>query len=167
MKRILIVGSGGAGKSTIARKIGEILELPVIHLDAHFWNAGWRETPRDEWEIRVNKLIKGDNWIIDGNFDRTLPARLERADTVILLDIPHMLCIWRVIKRCITHRGKTRPDMAPHCPEKADMEFLKWIWNYPVHSRPKVLNSIAKAEHVRCIILQSPNQINGFLKSLD
>ena len=83
MKRILVIGSGGAGKSTFAKRLGEILKLKVIHLDSLFWSAGWLEMPKDQWRAMVEELIKGDSWILDGNYGGTLDLRLAACDGVI------------------------------------------------------------------------------------
>ncbi|WP_042209584.1 P-loop NTPase family protein, partial [Paenibacillus durus] len=72
MNRILVIGSGGSGKSTLSQKLSKILNIPVIHLDAHFWNANWVPTPNDEWDQIVEKFTNEDQWIIDGNYSRTL-----------------------------------------------------------------------------------------------
>src|SRR5829696_8792386 len=115
MRRVSIIGSGGAGKSTLARQLGDITGLPVIHLDREFWRPGWKETPKPEWKNRVEKLVKGDEWIIDGNFGGTMEIRLAAADTVVFLDFPRVLCTFRAIKRAVAFRNRTRPDMGPGC----------------------------------------------------
>jgi adenylate kinase family enzyme len=139
MKRVLVIGSGGAGKSTFARRLAERLGLPVIHLDRVYWRAGWVEPPKDEWRRTVEELCAGDSWVMDGNYSGTLDVRLAACDTVIFLDLPRVLCTWRVMKRAAIYRGATRPDMAEGCQEKMDLEFLSWVWNYPRRSRPKIL----------------------------
>jgi adenylate kinase family enzyme len=83
MKRIAIIGSCGAGKSTLARQMGTILGLEVIHLDSFFWKPGWVETPRVEWRSTVENLVKRETWIIDGNYGSTFDIRLEAADTIV------------------------------------------------------------------------------------
>ena len=138
MRKVLVIGSPGAGKSTFARRLGEITRLHVVHLDRHFWNSGWVETPRDEWSERVAELLKGDSWIIDGNYSGTMNMRLAACDTVIFLDMPRLLCTWRVLKRRLQYNGRTRPDLPPGCPERFDLEFLFWTWNYPERSRQRV-----------------------------
>ena len=132
------IGSSGAGKSTFARRLGEITGLEVIHLDRHFWKPGWVETPKPEWRERVAEILSGESWIIDGNFGSTMEMRLAACDTAIFLDMPRLLCTWRVIKRVITYREGARPDITPGCAERADLEFWLWTFRYPKHSRPQV-----------------------------
>src|SRR2546423_1075672 len=123
MQRVVILGSGGAGKSTLARRLGLATGLPVIHLDAEYWQPGWIEPERDQWDQRVSELAAGEQWIMDGNFSRTLDVRLRACDTIIFLDVPRLLCLQRVIRRWWRNRGQVRDDMAPECPEKIDWEF--------------------------------------------
>lgn len=75
MRRVLVIGCGGAGKSTLARQLGEATGLPVIHLDAHYWRPGWVETPKETWRAAVDELIAADAWIMDGNYSGTHPSQ--------------------------------------------------------------------------------------------
>ena len=160
-----MIGSGGAGKSTFARRLGAILGLEVIHLDAHFWRPGWAETPKPEWAAEVERLIARDAWVMDGNFGGTMPRRVEATDTVIFLDLPRTVCLWRALKRWAQYRGGGgRPDMAPGCREKFDAKFLLWIWNYPRRSRPRVLELLRdNAEGRRVVRLRSRPEVERFL----
>ena len=166
MKRVLVIGSGGAGKSTFARRLGERLGLPVIHLDRVYWHAGWVESPKDEWLRKVEEMCAGEAWVMDGNYSGTLEVRLEACDTIIFLDLPRTLCVWRVLKRSFTAKRSGRPDMAEGCREKLDWEYLKflaWVWNYSERSRPKVLKRIE--EHARdkqVITLRSSAEVEKF-----
>ncbi len=167
MQRIAIIGSAGSGKSTLARQIGEILGLEVIHLDSLFWNAGWVQTDREEFCALLEQLTKRPSWIIDGNYSGTLELRLKAADTVIFLDLPRAVCLWRAVKRRFMYRNQTRPDMAPGCPEKMDLEFARWIWNYPKRSRPNVLTKLHQlAPGQELITLRSAAEVRRFLRHL-
>src|SRR5580765_7184882 len=94
MKRILVIGSGGAGKSTFAKRLGEILKIEVIHLDSLYWKPGWIEPPKPEWKKTIERLLTRDFWVMDGNYSGTLDVRFEACDTVIFLDIARMICLW-------------------------------------------------------------------------
>ena len=164
LKRILIIGSGGAGKSTLARDLGAILDLPVIHLDQLYWKAGWEKPSKDEWAVTVDRVIAGKEWIMDGNFGGTLPQRIKRADAIILLDVSRWICLWRVARRAVKYRGMHRPDMAPGCQERFDLEFIRWIWNYPKKSKPAKLALLeATSPDQRVVVLQSAREIAEFL----
>jgi adenylate kinase family enzyme len=139
------LGSAGSGKSTLSRKLGSIFDLPVIHLDRYYWNPNWVPTSDEEWDQRVEALSRQERWIMDGNYSRTLDIRIGRADTIIFLDMPTLLCIYRVIKRRVMYHRKTRPDLNERCPEKLDWAFLKWGWNFRRRSRPRVVQKLQEA----------------------
>ncbi|NIK67648.1 DNA topology modulation protein [Paenibacillus sp. BK720] len=167
MKRIVIIGSGGAGKSTMARKLGQALNREVTHLDALFWKPNWVVVPRQEQMIVQNELVKREDWIIDGNYGGTLDIRLNAADTIIFLDFPRLLCLYRAVKRSIRYRNKTRPDMGPGCKEKIDLPFLKWIWEYPNTRRPEIMSKLQQLSgEKKVVILKSPGEAKRFLNSL-
>ena len=167
MKRIAIIGPGGAGKSTLARQIGARTGLPVIHLDAHYWCAGWVEPPKDEWEQAVRSLAQRGTWVMDGNYGGTMDLRLAAADTILFLDLPRLTCLRRVIGRQIRYRNRTRPDMAAGCPERLTWFFLKYIWNYRRDRRPGVLERMARFAEGRTLVhLQTPAQVRRFLEGL-
>ncbi|HEX8282278.1 MAG TPA: DNA topology modulation protein [Pyrinomonadaceae bacterium] len=168
MKRVLVIGSGGAGKSTLSRRLGEALGLEVIHLDVEHWRPGWVETPKDEWARKVDELCRRDSWVMDGNFSGTLEPRLAACDTVVFLDLPRAVCVWRVFKRVLMYRKGTRPDMAEGCHEQFDMKFLLWVWNYPERTRPKVLALLEKyGEGKKLVHLRSGAAVERFLKQLE
>lgn len=99
MKRVVVVGAGGSGKSTFARRLGEATRLPVVHLDQLAFRPGWVSVPKDEWSALQEDLVACDEWIIDGNRESTVPIRLRRCDTVIFLDYPRVLSSFRALKR--------------------------------------------------------------------
>lgn len=165
MNKIAIIGSGGAGKSTLSKELGDIFHLPVYHLDTYFWKPGWVQTPNDEWDEIVNNLTKKEKWIIDGNYSRTLDFRLKEADLIIFLDMPRPLTMYRIIKRRIIYHGKSRPDMNKGCQEKLDMEFIKWVWNFNKNKRPTLLERLKPyIEQQKVVILKSPKEVKFFLK---
>jgi adenylate kinase family enzyme len=166
VKRILIIGSGGAGKSTLAPRLGEKMGIEVVHLDKLFWNPGWVPTAKDEWREIVGQALEKDSWIIDGNFGGTLEMRVQACDTIIFLDIPRRICMYRIVKRWVTYNRNTRPDMADGCEERFDWEFFMWVWNYPKRSKPEkelVLNRYAKEKTI--IRLRSNREIEDFLEN--
>lgn len=168
MRRVLVIGSSGAGKSTLAVTLGQRLKLPVIHLDAIFWQAGWKETPRDIWKQRVAELLQRECWVMDGNYGGTLEERVHTADAVILLDFPRILCLYRVARRAIRHRGHTRPDLAPGCLEQLPKwEFLRWIWKFPTAEMPTIQQILRKHHGNKTIIvLRSRSAVRQFLEAL-
>jgi adenylate kinase family enzyme len=167
MRRIAIVGPGGAGKSILARRLGERLGLPVVHLDAEHWRPGWVETPAEEWAEKVRALARGERWIIDGNYGGTMEIRFAAADTIVFLDFPRRICLWRVLRRQLRYRGRSRPDMTEGCPERISLPFVRWIWEYPRTRRPGVLARMRTAgAHARHVVLRSPREVEAFVASL-
>ncbi|PEE29216.1 topology modulation protein [Bacillus toyonensis] len=168
MKKIILIGSGGSGKSTLAKQLGNKLNIKVHHLDALFWKANWEGVPREEQRKVQKNLIKEEEWIIDGNYGGTMDLRLNAADTIIFLDIHRTICVYRAFKRIVQYRNKTRPDMGAGCEERLDLQFFKWIWEYPNKKKPAILkrlDQLSKGKEV--IILKSPNEVKRFLKKND
>lgn len=164
MQRVLVIGSGGAGESTFSRRLAEITDLPLIHLDRLFWKAGWVETDKAEWREIVAQTLEGDRWIIDGNYGSTMELRLAACDTVIFLDISRFICTYRVLKRVFTYKEGSRPDMADGCGERLDLPFVRFVWNYPERSRPNVLKRLENVRDSKTIItLRSRGEIADFL----
>jgi adenylate kinase family enzyme len=164
MQRVLVIGSGGAGKSRFASRLGAATGLPVVHLDACYWHTSWTPTPKDEWARAVGELAARDAWVMDGNYSGTLDVRIARCDTVVFLDVPRLVCLWRVVRRWLRHLGRTRADMAPGCPERLNWEFVQWIWTYPRERRPGILRRLgALAPGQRAVILRSRREIERFL----
>lgn len=130
MQRILVIGSPGAGKSTLAHTLARRTGLPLHHLDKLFWLPGWVERDRDEGRAELTGVLAQQRWIIDGNYGSTLPMRLQRADMVIWLDYPTRLCLGRVLKRWWQYRGRARPDMTEGCPERLDIAFLHYVLGF-------------------------------------
>lgn len=168
MQRIVVIGRSGSGKSTLARALGERLGLPVTHLDRIFWQPGWKETPdRAAFDARVLEIVAGERWIIDGGYTTTLPQRLARAETVILMMAPLWLCFRRVLWRIIQFREGARPDMAPGCRERIDPEFLRYIWDYRRKRLPEIEAAIAEHFAGTPVRLSSKRQITTFLATVD
>lgn len=163
MRKVLVIGPGGAGKSTLARQLGRLLDIEVFHLDKFYWHPGWIEMPKPEWLETVEELLRHDAWIMDGNYSGTLDIRLKACDTVIFLDMGRILCLWRVLKRAMMYRNKSRPDMADGCRERLSLEFMLWIWNYSSRTRPKIVQMLESNPEKKIIWLRSPSDVKRFL----
>ena len=166
MKRVIIIGCGGAGKSTLARQLGNLTGLPVVHLDSLYWKPGWVERTAAEFDPIIQREIEKDAWIIDGNFNRTLPLRIRYCDTVIYLDFSRMACLLGVLKRVLTTYGKVRPDMGAGCPERIDLDFLKWVWYFNRNKREKNYRLLNEATHAETIVLKNRRSVRRFLKTV-
>src|SRR5690348_5483337 len=103
MRQIDIIGSGGAGKSTLARQLGTKLGIPVYHLDQLYWKSGWVASSPEEFAAKQAAILAKPDWMLDGNFGETMLPRLEAADTVIFLDLPTRVCLWGAIHRYLRY----------------------------------------------------------------
>ena len=166
MEKVLIIGCSGAGKSTLARVMAEKTGLPLIHLDKLFWRENWQHISRDEFDALLQQELEKEQWILDGNYDRTLNVRLRYCDTVLYLDYPRWQCLLGVIKRVATTYGKVRPDMSDGCPERFDWEFMKWVWNYNKEHRAELYRVLGETENVQVVVLKNRKAGKAFLRDL-
>ena len=165
MRRVLVIGPCGAGKSTLAVELGQKLGLSVFHMDKLNWQPGWVESSKDEISVKLAEIVAADRWLIDGTYGGTLAPRLARADTVIYLDYPIRICLWRLMRRIWTYRGRTRPDMTEGCPERFDLEFLIYLmrWN----SGPRIRTEARLKGHEDKIVrLQGPGELRRWMDLL-
>lgn len=158
MRRVLVIGPCGSGKSTLARELAPRLGLPLIHIDQLGWQPGWVETDNAQLRAKVETAVAGDAWLIEGNYASLLAPRVERADTVIYLDFPIRLCLWRLIRRIVAHRGQARPDMPDGCPERFDAGFLLYVLNWNNGPCLRTESAIAPWLH-KVVRLASPSQL--------
>ena len=147
MERVMIIGSGGAGKSALARELGLRTGLPVFHLDAFYWKPGWEPTPREEWVQRVEELASEARWIIDGNYSNTMDYRLKHADTIIFLDYSKWMNLYGIVKRRFIYQNKARPDMSEGCKERLDWAFIKWVWKFEKEKAPALREKLQGISH--------------------
>lgn len=163
-ERILIIGCSGSGKTTLDRQLGKFTCLPIIHLDNYYWTENWGRKSDDKWNEIVNDLCKQSQWIMDGNYTKTIPIRIQHATSIIYLDIPRWKCLVRVfIRRFRLFHNKNRNDIPTHCNERLNLEFYRWIWNYPRRSRNTTIEFLQTSE---CQIyhLKSNREIHDFIK---
>lgn len=163
MQRIMIIGSPGCGKTTLARQLSQMLQLPLIHLDQLNWRDDWNPVSKDQFDSLLSAEVKKPFWIIDGNFGRTISLRLSHCDTVIYMDYPRTTCLFRVVKRVVTNYGKSRPEMGGNCPERFDAEFLKFIWNFQKQNRTRYYKMLSDMPGIRVIVLKNSKETARFL----
>lgn len=168
MKRIMIIGAPGSGKSTLAQGLGAHFDLPVYHIDREVhWLPDWQERPRDE-KIRIAQDIEArERWVFEGGLSSTYTNRAARADMLVWLDLPIALRLFRVIRRSVRDRGKTRPDMAEHCPERLSLlpEFIGFILRTRKTSRRRQ-RAVFEAATCSKYHLQSPRAVARFERAL-
>ena len=163
----MIIGCGGTGKSTLSKRLHDITNIPVYHLDKYFWLPNWIEIDRTEWKKINQEIIQKESWIMDGNYGSTMEIRLKAADTVIFLNRPWYVSLSRVIMRTLRSYGKTRADMTENCPERLEWKFLHYIMMYNKTRRPSILKKLAALPRETSIyILKTDKAIEEFVKFL-
>lgn len=161
MKKVIIIGCPGAGKSTFSRTLQKKIGLPLFHLDMLFWNADKTHVSREVFDERLECILKQDCWIIDGNYGRTLETRLKVCDTVFLLDFHVDMCLNGVTRRI----GKPRDDM-PWIEQEFDEEFKRWIIDFPEKELPHVYSLLEKYSDKTVIIFKSHKEISDYLDKI-
>ena len=169
MHRILLIGNAGAGKTTFARELAQKLRLPLVHLDRLYWHGSWEHLSREEFDRALQRELEKPEWIIDGNFSRTIPHRLEYCDTVFYFDFPAAVCLAGITRRTLTNLGKARSDMGGNCVEHFDrhkLSLYRSVLTFNRQHRKAYYGLLNNAEGVRVIVFKSRRQANGFLKQL-
>jgi len=137
-ERVLVIGCSGTGKSTLAQAIASLRGLAYVSMDRDiFWLPGWQLRPRADSIALIEQAVAGPRWVMDGNSPGTLPLRLPRADIVIWRRPPRHIALRGVVSRWLRYRGRSRPEMAPGCPERLDWKFLRYIWTFERNEAPQ------------------------------
>jgi len=166
VERIAVIGCGGAGKTTLARGLGHLLGLPVVHIDAHYrLDAGGRraESSAEEWAQRHRELVVADTWVIDGMKLGVLPDRLAYADTVIYLDVSTWACLSGIVRRRLRFRGRCVPELGVY--DRISWEFIQWICSFRRRQRPMILEMLAAYDGT-LVVLQRRHEVGRFLRDL-
>jgi adenylate kinase family enzyme len=165
MQRIAIVGPPGSGKTTMARQVSERTGIEVVNLDCSFFGPGWDEMSSDEWRATHKRLLSREAWIMDGTYTDTIDDRLAAADTVITLEFSRWRCLVRVLRRILRHYGQD--VQAPGCPEKLSLEFLRYVWRFPIDHQPEIDAAIERhRSNLTVVRLGNNAQRRHFLASL-
>lgn len=169
MKRVMIVGGPGSGKSMLARLLGKQSGLPVYHMDKIHYRAGWLERTREEKDLLTYEVHMKDSWIFEGGHSNTYEERVSRADTFVWLDIPVALRIFRVLKRSLRYYGQSRPDLAEGCPERFNLqtiEFLHFIWRTRRSARARLMKIYENPpQHLRVVRIRTKSEFAAFLQA--
>ena len=158
MKKVIVIGCPGSGKSTVSRTLHNKTGIPLYHLDMMYWNADKTTVEKSVFLERLSAVLEKDEWIIDGNYGSTMELRMVACDTVIFLDYPLEICLDGIKER----RGKPRSDM-PWIETEEDAEFIEFIKNYEEQQKPKVLELLEKYSDKNIVIFKSREEANAFL----
>lgn len=161
MKKVIVIGCPGSGKSTFSRALHEIVGIPLYHLDMMYWNADRTTVEKSVFLERLHAVLEKDRWIVDGNYGSTMELRVKACDTVFFLDFPLDVCLEGIRAR----RGKPRNDM-PWIEREEDAEFMEFVKCYDQQQKPTVLALLEKYHDKNTILFSSREQADEFLRSL-
>ncbi len=166
--KIAIIGYCGCGKSTLAEKLSEKYNLPVLYLDTVHHLPGWQARPREETRVIVGAFLDENTekgWVIDGNYKRQhFERRMEEADNILLLRFSRFACLYRAWKRYRIYKGKTRPSMTAGCEEKLDVEFIRWIlWEGP-NSHGPLFDEVMANYPEKVTLIRNQRQLDAYYK---
>ena len=161
MKKVIVIGCYGSGKSTFARYLHACTGIPLFHLDQLNWNVDKTTVEKTVFLKRVKEVIQKDTWIIDGNYGSSMEMRMQACDTVFFLDYPVDICIQGIYDRV----GKVRTDM-PWVEDEVDEDLIKFVKNYEKEDRPEVLNLLSKYKEKDIRIFHTRKEASAYLESL-
>ena len=159
--RVLVLGSCGAGKSSFARKLHEITGLPLVHLDLVWWRPDETHIPREEFDRRLEQLVSGDRWILDGDYSRTYELRIRACDTVVFLDYDEETCLQGLRQRV----GQKRPDI-PWVEQRLDPELVETARRYKTDSRPRLLALLEKYPEKQTVVFHTRVEADAWLEEI-
>ena len=163
MKKIMVIGCPGSGKSTFSRKLHNVTGIPLFHLDMMYWNSDKTTVEQSVFRERLLKAIQKSEWIIDGNYGSTMELRIQACDTIIFLDYPLEVCLDGIKER----RGKARSDIPwIESENEEDAEFIEFIENYNSQSRPRVTELLEKYFYKNIFIFANRTEADEFLEQM-
>ncbi len=166
MTRVAVIGPGGAGKSHIARQLGEAVGARVVELDRLFWRPGWVETPAPQWKEIQRQELAQEPWVVEGLHADTMGLWLEAADTIVFLDVSPLVATWRVSRRRLSGDDRsTAPDGCEAAPAyRALIKFLLYQWEYRRKIRPEILKILERRRgHAEIAVLRTPQEVDAFI----
>lgn len=162
MKKIIVIGCPGGGKSTFSRRLNQLTNIPIVYLDMIYHRPDKTTVSREQFDIKLQQILEWEEWIIDGNYARTLPVRLEQCDTVFWLDYPLEVCLDGIESR----RGKKRVDM-PWIETAPDKEFIEYVNNFEKNNKPEMERLLQHTEGKKIHRFQSRDMADKYLSELE
>lgn len=169
MRKVIIIGNAGSGKTTFAKKLHQKTKLPLVHLDKVYWIGEWEHISREEFDAELQKELEKEQWIIDGNYDRTISHRLKYCDTVFYFELPRIVCLWGSTQRVFKNYGKCRDDMGGNCIERFDkrkFDLYKMILSFGKSKRLKYRQLLKSFPDKNIVIFKSRRQANAYIEKI-
>ena len=168
MKKVIVIGGNGSGKSTFSKQLATITNLPLVHLDRLLWYGNWQTREREEFDALLQQELTKDAWIIDGNYNRTIPLRLSYCDTVFYFDFSTLRCLWGVTWRVLTNLGCVRDDMGGNCRERFSLSFYKSILGFNKAHRKRYYALLEETEKngKTVVIFRNRRQVKKYLNTI-
>ena len=168
MKRISIVGSPGSGKSTLAGELGRLLGIPFYHMDHVANTPDGKPRSKAEAEALIRSILAEERWVIEGHHYEDGDPRLTEADTIVFLNLPRYLCLWRYARRTVKYYGRSSPGN--YVVGKLNRNLLrgaKFVFLFPTATMPKIMRQIRAFEADKSIcVLRSPSEVERFKSRL-
>ena len=158
-RKIIVLGCSGSGKSTFSRRLREITDLPLIHLDNIWWKPDRTHISREEFDRKLEEILRTDGWILDGDYSRTYEMRFRACDTVIFLDYGFDVCMDGIVRRV----GTERPDI-PWTEQTVDPDLVRQVEAYENENRPVVLSLMEKYSEKQSIVFRSRAEADTWLE---
>jgi adenylate kinase family enzyme len=165
LNKIAIIGCGGSGKTHLANRLAQCLNLPVTHLDSVFYDQRWNPLPPEQFAALQHDLVATPRWLIEGNYASTLPIRLAACDAVVFLDVPAATCLLGIAQRRWRYRGGQHTRDGVY--DRITWSFIKYILSYRRHMRPRVRALLQeRGANVQLVILTSRRQVARFVEQI-
>lgn len=161
-KKVIIIGGGGAGKSSLAHRIGEYTGYPVYHLDNLLLDSNWQPKPKDQWEEISQIFLTKDSGVVDGNYSSSMPNRVKWADVIIYIDMPTCVQFWRIIRRYISIKFglDKRCGLPDGSKEKMEWNFILWIYHWNRNHREKILSMLSSLKDKKILIIKEARNLD-------
>lgn len=165
IKKIVVFGRPGSGKSEFAHKLSHIKQLPVYHLDKYYFTEGWKKRDYKEFMRDQYEILSKKEWIIDGNCIQSLEMRAQYADLIIYFDIPRLICLWRMFKR-VFHKNTDVDDRADGCREQVRLKLINYMWKFSYRVKEIIYNLQTSRLRDRFYIIKTDKEAHKLLNCL-
>lgn len=165
MQKVALIGCGGSGKTFMSKQLAALIDAPVTHLDAVYYDDEWNTLPKEKFSAVQENLVKAPTWVIEGNYAGTMPIRLRTADTVIFLDLPPTVCLWGIAQRRLHHGGGQNDATGIY--DRVSWNFIRYVWGYRKTMAPRVRALLSEhAIDATVHVVTSRRQARGLLDRL-